>query len=57
MRKGEEEMNKRLKESISKKVVKISKDIARTAVNKSLFIGAYEPELSENVKKYCEANK
>ena len=50
-------MNKRLKESISKKVVKISKDIARTAVNKSLFIGAYEPELSENVKKYCEANK
>ncbi len=57
MRKGEEEMNKRLKESISKKVVKISKDIARTAVNKSLFIALYEPELSENVKKYCEANK
>ena len=50
-------MNKRLKESISKRVVKISKNITRSTVNKSIALLAYEPELSENVKKYCEANK
>lgn len=50
-------MNRNFKKNIAKGIVKISKDVTKTAVNKSVFIAAYEPELSEGIKKYCKEFK
>lgn len=50
-------MNRMVKENVARGIVKIAKDVAKTAVNKSVFIASYEPKLNEDVKKYCKEEK
>lgn len=45
-------MNNQMKKNMAQKIVEISKKITETAVNKSVFIAAYEPEMSEAVKEF-----
>lgn len=45
-------MMNQMKKNMAQKIVGISKKITKTAVNKSVFIAAYEPDLSEAVKAF-----
>lgn len=46
-------MKTQMKKNMAQGIVRLSKKITETAVNKSVFIAAYEPELNDAVKKFC----
>ena len=46
-------MKNQMKKKMLEGVVTLSKKVTLTAVNKSVFIAAYEPDTSDAVKKFC----
>ncbi|MCD8039106.1 MAG: hypothetical protein LUE96_08495 [Lachnospiraceae bacterium] len=50
-------MNNQIKNGMVRGIVTLSKKITETAVNKSVFIAAYEPDLSDEVKSFCREKK
>lgn len=47
----------RLKKTAAAKILEISEKVAETTVNKSLVIAAYEADIPEEVKAFCESKK
>lgn len=44
-------------EKVAKGVKILAEEIANTSVNKSILIAAYEPEITENVRTFCEKRR
>ena len=54
-KKGGKGMN--IGEKVAKGVKILAEEIANTSVNKSILIAAYEPEITENVRTFCEKRR
>lgn len=50
-------MKNKFKRQAALTIQKAAEYVAKTTVNKSILIAAYEPEIPSSVKTYCESQK